>query len=145
VTNSASARGSGSPEFIELDAPGVKSTRAWVGRDPRYTRDLPRAKARHGRGSSDEHDGGGGSARRRNDGARVPASGAVYGLRHLAQKEQGTMVLIEGSGRAGGPCRGAGDDGGRRRTDGDGRHPWGRRLRALSELWVSSDRHGESL
>jgi hypothetical protein len=75
--NSAAARGSGSLEFIELDAPGVKLTRAWVGRDPHDTRDLPRAKARHGRGSSDEHDGGGGSARRRNDGARVPASGSV--------------------------------------------------------------------
>jgi hypothetical protein len=54
-------------------------------------------------------------------------------------------VLTEGSGRAGGPCRGAGDDGERRRTDGDERRSWGRRLRALFELRVSSDRRGESL
>jgi hypothetical protein len=139
------ARGSGSPEFIKLDALGVKSTRAWVRLDPRDTRDLPRAKARHGRGSSDEHDGGDGSARQRNDGARVLTSGAVYGLRLLAQKEQGTLVLTEGSGRAGGPCRGAGDDGGRWCPDGDGRRSWGRWLRVLSELRVSSDRRGESL
>jgi hypothetical protein len=89
VTSSVATRGSGSPELGVLAAPGVKSTRPWVGRDLRDTCDLPRAKERHGEGSSDDHDGGGGSARRRNDGARVPASGAVYSLRQPAQKEQG--------------------------------------------------------
>jgi hypothetical protein len=43
----------------QSQAPGVKTTRAWVGCDPRDTRNLSRAKARHGRGSSDEHDGEG--------------------------------------------------------------------------------------
>jgi hypothetical protein len=33
----------------------------------------------------------------------------------------------------------------RRITDGDRRCSWARRLRALPELWVSSDRRGESL
>jgi hypothetical protein len=86
---SAVACGLGSPELGVPAAPGAKSTRAWVGRDLRDTCDPRRAKARHGEGSSDEHDGGGSLARRRNDGARVPASGAAYGLRQLAQKEQG--------------------------------------------------------
>jgi hypothetical protein len=43
----------------QSQAPGVKTTWAWVRCDPRDTRNLSRAKARHGRGSSDEHDGEG--------------------------------------------------------------------------------------
>jgi hypothetical protein len=83
-----------SPELGVPAAPGVKSTRAWVGRDPRDTRELPRAKARHGRGSSDEHDGGGGSARWRNDGARVPGARKDPGLRHLAHKLRGFDAML---------------------------------------------------
>jgi hypothetical protein len=108
VTSSAAARGSGSSELSVPAAPGVKSTRPWVGRDLRDTCDLPRAKARHGEGSSDDHDGGGGSVRRRNDGARVPASGAVYSLRQPAQKEQGWR---------GSALAGKGDAEGRRAPD----------------------------
>jgi hypothetical protein len=48
---------------------------------------------------------GGGSARRRNDGARVPASGAVYGLRHLRKRSRGRWcsprVQVGLEGRAG--------------------------------------------
>jgi hypothetical protein len=94
VTSSVVARGSGSPELGVPAAPGVKSTRAWVGRDPRDTRELPRAKARHGRGSSDEHDGGGGSARRRNDGARVPGARKGPELRHLAHTLRGFDAML---------------------------------------------------
>jgi hypothetical protein len=50
VTSPAAARGSGSPELGVPAAPGVKLTRAWVGRDLRDTCDLPRAIARHGEG-----------------------------------------------------------------------------------------------
>jgi hypothetical protein len=88
------ARGSGSPELGVPAAPGAKSTRAWVGRDPRDKRELPKAKARHGRGSSDEHDGGGGSARRRNDGARVPRARKDPGLGHLAHKLRGFDAML---------------------------------------------------
>jgi hypothetical protein len=119
VTSPAAARGSGSPELGVPAAPGVKSTRAWVGRDLRDTCDLPRAIARHGEGSGDKHDGGGGSARRRNDGAHVSASGVVYGLRQPAQKEQGVEgKLTKGLWRQGQRRTGEVDDDRRRRGSG---------------------------
>jgi hypothetical protein len=61
----------------------------------------------------------GGSARRRNDGARVPASGAIYGLQQPAQKEQGLEeVLTKGLWRSG--CSGMGKS----TTEETGRRSW---------------------
>jgi hypothetical protein len=60
-------------------------------------RDLPEAKAGLGKGSGGAHHDGGGSARRRIAGACVPATRASFGLRHLAQDDQGDdVVLTEG-------------------------------------------------
>jgi hypothetical protein len=59
---SGRTRGGAARDSPELGVPaalGAKSTRAWVRGVLRDTCDLPRAKARHGRGSSDEHIGGG--------------------------------------------------------------------------------------
>jgi hypothetical protein len=48
--------------------------------------------------------------------AGVPVPRVRHGLRHLAQKEQErALMLTEGSGRAGGPCRGVGNVDRRRR------------------------------
>ena len=52
----------GSPEFTKSDAPGVVSTRAWVGCDQRVTRDAPGPKTRYGGALLAGHDCRGGSA-----------------------------------------------------------------------------------
>jgi hypothetical protein len=59
------SRGGVSPELIEIDAPGVKSSRAWVCRDQRDTRDPPGALAGLGGARGRGCDGGGGSVRQR--------------------------------------------------------------------------------
>jgi hypothetical protein len=60
-------------------------------------RDPPGAKAGLGEGSGGVHDDGGGSAWRRIAGARVLTTRASFGLRHLAQDDQGDgVVLTEG-------------------------------------------------
>jgi hypothetical protein len=88
----------GSPDFALNGAPGVKSTGLWIGHHQCVTRDPPRAKAGlRGGGSRGAHDDGGGSARWRITGARVPATGASLGPRHLAQDDRGDdVVLTEG-------------------------------------------------
>ena len=57
------ALGQTSPWFIENDAPGVKSTRAWVRRIRRNTRNPPRVTAGLAEALGGECKGGGGSAR----------------------------------------------------------------------------------
>jgi hypothetical protein len=52
----------GSPEFGVLGVPGLKTTRVWVGRDKRDTRDPLGPRARVGDGRSVELGGGGGAA-----------------------------------------------------------------------------------
>jgi hypothetical protein len=56
--------------------------------------DPPRAKAGLGEGSGGAHNDGGGSARRRITGARVPATRASLGPRHLAQDDQEDDVML---------------------------------------------------
>jgi len=51
------------PDFTELDAPGLKSTRAWVRRVRRNTRNPPRVTAGLAEALGGECKGGGGSAR----------------------------------------------------------------------------------
>ena len=53
-----------SPEFTKIGAPGVVSTRAWVGCVQRVTRDAPGPKTGYGGAPLAEHDYRGGSARR---------------------------------------------------------------------------------
>jgi hypothetical protein len=75
-------------------------------------RDPPRAKAGLGEGSGGAHDDGGGSARRRIAGARVPATRASLGPRHLAQDDQeDDVILIEGLNGPEKQRRLAGDEG----------------------------------
>jgi hypothetical protein len=57
-------------------------------------RDPPRAKAGLGEGSGGAHDDGGGSARRHITGARVPATRASLGPRHVAQDDQEDDVML---------------------------------------------------
>jgi hypothetical protein len=77
------------------------------------------ASAGLGGALDDGNGGGGGSARRRNDGARVPALGAVYGLRHWAQQGQGEEArLTEGLWRPETRRREEDDDDRRRRGSG---------------------------
>ena len=54
----------GSPEFTKSGAPGVVSTRAWVGCVQRITRDAPGPKTRYGGALLAGHGCRGGSARR---------------------------------------------------------------------------------
>jgi hypothetical protein len=54
----------------------------------------PRVTAGLGEVSGGAHDDGGGSARRRIAGARVPATRASLGPRHLAQDDQEDDVLL---------------------------------------------------
>jgi hypothetical protein len=112
------ARGSGSPDFTNSDAPVAKSTRLWVWRDQRVMPDLPGAKAGLEGALGCARGSGGGSARRRMPACGVSASGTGQSLRHLAQKDQGDVLkLTEGLVRAGWPCRGVGDVDRRRRQD----------------------------
>jgi hypothetical protein len=55
----------GSPELIEIDAPGVKLTGFWASKVQRDMRDRPRANAGFGGALGCAHSGGGGPARRR--------------------------------------------------------------------------------
>jgi hypothetical protein len=57
-------------------------------------RDPPGAKAGLGEGSGGAHDDGSGSARRRIAGARVSATRASFGLRHLAQDDLADDVVL---------------------------------------------------
>jgi hypothetical protein len=87
----------GSPDLAVNGAPGVKLIGFWVWRDQRVMRDPPGAKAGLGEGSGGAHDNGDGSARRRIAGVHVLATRASFGLRHLAQDDQGDdVVLTEG-------------------------------------------------
>jgi hypothetical protein len=91
------AHGSGSSELLKSDAPRVKTTRARVWDGLRDMGNPPRVTAGLGEVSGGVHDNGGGSARRRIVGARVPATRASLGPRHLAQDDQeDDMVLTEG-------------------------------------------------
>jgi hypothetical protein len=72
---SASARGSGSPDFTVNGAPGVKLSGAWVCHDQRDTRNPPGALAGLGGARGCAHSGEGGSARRRSPACGVPAAG----------------------------------------------------------------------
>jgi len=53
-----------SPEFGILGVPGLKTTRIWVGRDQRDTRDSPRAQAGYGEALGGARKDDGGTARR---------------------------------------------------------------------------------
>jgi hypothetical protein len=91
------ARGSSSLELLKSDAPRVKTTRARVWDGLSDMGNPPRVTAGLGEVSVGAHDGGGGSARRRITGARVPATRASLGPRHLAQDDQeDDVVLTEG-------------------------------------------------
>ena len=97
----------GSPEIVESDAPGVVSTRVWVGWPLRGTCSSPGRLDGHGEGLSVELDGGGGSARRGLAGAACSGGSRGYGPSKLAPKRQrGELMLTEGSG---GRERGAGE------------------------------------
>jgi hypothetical protein len=104
---------------IEIDAPGVKTTRAWAREAQCDMRDPPEAKAGLGDALGCAHDDGGGSVRRRIVGARVPATRASLGPRHLAQDDQeDDVVLTEGLNGSEKRCRLAGDEDRRRRQGG---------------------------
>jgi hypothetical protein len=60
----AVASAQGSPELIENDAPGIKSTRAWVWNGLRDMRNPPRALVGLGEVRGHGCNGGSGSARR---------------------------------------------------------------------------------
>ena len=64
----AARQGGGSPEFTESGAPGVETTRGWVGEDQRDTLDYSRATARLDGALGSGFYGGNGSARRRHAG-----------------------------------------------------------------------------
>jgi hypothetical protein len=90
-------RGGAPPELGKINAPEVKLNGAWVWKVQRDLGKPPKVKAECGKGSGCAHDDGGGSARRCIVGARVPATRASFGLRHLAQDDQGNdVVLTEG-------------------------------------------------
>ena len=59
----AAALSQTSPEFVENNAPGVKSTRAWVRRVRRNMRSPPRVTEGLSEALGGERKGGGGSAR----------------------------------------------------------------------------------
>ena len=63
----------GSPEFTKSGAPGVASTRAWVGCVQRIMRDAPGAKTGYGGALLAGHGCRGGSARRSSPARRVRA------------------------------------------------------------------------
>jgi hypothetical protein len=84
----------GSPDFTVNGVPGVKLGRAWVWHDQRIMRDLPEAKAGLGEARGRNCDGGGGSARWSSPACGVPASGTGQSLRHLAQKDQGNVLML---------------------------------------------------
>jgi hypothetical protein len=88
------ARGLGLPELLKSDAPRVKTTRARVWDGLRDMGNPPRVTAGLGEVSGGAHDDGGGSARRRIAGARVPATRASLGPRHLAQDDQEDDVVL---------------------------------------------------
>jgi hypothetical protein len=122
-------RGGASPELGDLGAPGVKTTRAWVKKVQRDLGRPSRAKAGRGKDSGCAHDDRGGSARRCIAGARVPATRASFGLRHLAQDDQGNdVVLTEGLNGPERQRKMVGDEGRAARTG--GAHG-GRRCRGL--------------
>ena len=119
----------GSPEIVESDAPGVVSTRVWVGWPLRGTCSSPGRLDGHGEGLSVELDGGGGSARRGLAGAVCSGVSRGYGPSKLAPKRQrGELMLTEGSGRSR-----AWRKGGRRRETAAGRR------------WVRGDVDGAQL
>jgi hypothetical protein len=112
-------RGSGSPELGVPSAPVTNPPRLQVREHHLGTGNSSGVN----RNDLDDHGYGttarGGSARRRNDGARVPASGAIYELRHLAQKDQGEEAkLTEGLWRP--ELRRKGEDDDDRRRKGSG-------------------------
>jgi hypothetical protein len=84
----------GSPDFTVNGVLGVKLGKAWVWRDQRVMRDLPEAKAGLGEARGRDCDGGGGSARRSSPACGVPASGTGQSLQHLAQKDQGDVLML---------------------------------------------------
>jgi hypothetical protein len=92
------SRGGASPECTELGAPGRDSNGDWVREDHRIMRSQPGATSRSGKAQGGESCGGSRSARQRSPACGVPAAGAGYGLRHLAQKgQERVLVLTEGS------------------------------------------------
>jgi len=81
-----------SPDFIELDAPMVKTAGIWVREDPRGARNPP-VRSKRGTGVRDGvRSKGGGAVRRRPPACSVLVLPARHGLRERAQKKEGIGV-----------------------------------------------------
>ena len=105
---SAAARGSGSPEFTNLDALRVKSTRAWVWDAHHAMCDRPRATARVGGAQGGGFNCGGGSER---PGSPACARSSIAVLRtgcnRVMVHVQGQEKPVQGVRGAGLCCRGS--------------------------------------
>ena len=105
---SAVARGSGSPEFMNLGAPRVKSTRAWVWDAHHAMRDRPRATARVGGAQAGGFNCGGGSERQ---GSLACARSSIVMLRigciRVMAHARGQGKSVQGVRGAGLCCRGS--------------------------------------
>jgi hypothetical protein len=86
--------GSGSPELLKSDAPGVKTTRARVRDGLHDMVNPPRATAGLGRPLSGDIDGGRGFAWRRLPACDAPGVAVALKLRGLAQQVEGADVLL---------------------------------------------------
>ena len=80
------------PDFTELDAPGLKSTRAWVRRVRRNTRNPPRVTAGLAEALDGECKGGGGSARHDSPACAWSGGSRGYGLSKLAKNDRGNRA-----------------------------------------------------
>ena len=90
-----------SPKFTKIGAPGVFSTRAWVGCGRRVTRDAPGPKTGYGGALLTGHDCRGGSAQWSSPVQRVRAEPRlVQGCKVCARPLCGTGELVRGSCRA---------------------------------------------
>ena len=105
---SAAARGSGSPEFTNLDTLRVKSTRAWVWDAHHAMCDRPRATARVGGAQGGGFNCGGGSER---TGSPTCARSSIAVLRtgcnRVMAHAQGQGKPVQGVRGAGLCCRGS--------------------------------------
>ena len=80
------------PDFTGLDAPGLKSTRAWVRRVRRDTRNPPRVTAGLAEALGGECKGGGGSARHDSPACAWFGGSRGYGLSKLAKNDRGNRA-----------------------------------------------------
>ena len=76
----------------ELDAPGLKSTRAWVRRVRRNTRNPPRVTAGLAEALGGKCKGGGGSARHDSPACAWSGGSMGYGLSKLAKNDRGNRA-----------------------------------------------------